>query len=128
MILDTSVIVAIACREPGYEELVVHLESADTLAVGAPTVVESGIVLESRLGTNGRSLLERFLTDFDVTVVDFGELHWREAIDAYRRFGKGRHSAALNFGDCLSYAVASVAEEPLLFVGDDFRSTDIVPA
>ena len=55
----------------------------------------------------------------------FGEAHWREALAAYRRFGRGRHRANLNFGDCLSYAVARLAGEPLLFVGDDFAATDL---
>ena len=60
--------------------------------------------------------------------VPFGELHWREAVDAYRRYGKGRHPAALNFGDCMTYAVASLAGEPLLFIGEDFSLTDLEPA
>lgn len=64
----------------------------------------------------------------DAVVVDFGQRHWREAISAWGRFGKGRHPAGLNFGDCLSYATAVVADEPLLAKGDDFSQTDIALA
>ncbi len=125
MILDSSVIVAIALREPGYEDLVAKLRSADTLGVGSPTLTEAGMVLSSRLGVEPQALLDRFLRDFGVVPVVFGEHHWREALDAFRRFGKGRHPAGLNFGDCLSYAVARLADHPLLFVGEDFSQTDI---
>lgn len=125
MILDSSVIVAIALREPGFEELVAKLRSADTLGVGAPTLTEAGLVLSARLGVEPQALLDRFLRDFGVVPVAFGELHWRESLEAFRRFGKGRHPAALNFGDCLSYATAKLAGHPLLFVGDDFPRTDI---
>ena len=61
-------------------------------------------------------------------VVPFGEDHWSEALDAFRRFGKGKHPAGLNLGDCFSYAVASMADQPLLCVGDDFRKTDLTVA
>lgn len=125
MILDSSVIVAIVRREPGFEDLVARLESAEHLAVGAPTLAETAIVLTARLGTDSRAILERFLDDFGVDTVSFGPDHWREALRAFRRFGKGRHPAALNFGDCLTYAVARLAERPLLCLGDDFRRTDV---
>jgi ribonuclease VapC len=125
VILDSSVIVAVAMRETGYEDLVGKMRSADTLGVGTPTLTEAGMVLSSRLGVEPQALLDRFLRDFGVVPVAFGEPHWREALEAFRRFGKGRHPAALNFGDCLSYAVARLAGHPLLFVGDDFPRTDI---
>jgi ribonuclease VapC len=128
VILDSSVIVAIALREPGSEELVSKLRSADVLGIGSPTLTEAGMVLSTRLRVEPQALLDRFLRDFGVVPVVFGEQHWREALDAFRRFGKGRHPAALNFGDCLSYAVARLAGRPLLFVGDDFSRTDIAVA
>jgi ribonuclease VapC len=128
VILDTSVVVAIALREPGYEALVAKLRSADTLGIGAPTLTEAGMVLSTRLGVEPQALLDRFLRDFRVVPVTFGDPHWREALEAFRRFGKGRHPAALNFGDCLSYAAARLAGHPLLFVGDDFSRTDIEAA
>lgn len=128
MILDSSVIIAIALREPGFEELVAKLRSAETIGIGTPTLTEAGMVLSARLGVEPQALLDRFLRDFGVVPVVFGELHWREALEAFRRFGKGRHPAALNFGDCLSYAAARLADHPLLFVGNDFSQTDIEAA
>ena len=128
MIVDSSAIVAIALREPGYEELVAKLRNAETIGIGTPTLTEAGMVLSARLGIEPQVLLVHFLQDFRVTPVDFGEQHWREALEAFRRFGKGRHPAALNFGDCLSYATARLADHPLLFVGDDFPRTDIKAA
>lgn len=125
MILDSSAIVAIVLREPGYEDLVEKLRAAETLGIGTPTLTEAGMVLASRLGLDPQVLLDHFLQDFQVTPVDFGQQHRREALEAFRRFGKGRHPASLNFGDCLSYATAKLAGHPLVFVGDDFPRTDI---
>ena len=125
MILDSSVVVAIVRREAGYEELVERLAAADFAGIGAPTLAEAGIVLEARLGIDARAVLERFIADFEVETVPFGPAHWREALAAFRRYGRGRHAAGLNFGDCLTYAVARLAEAPLLFVGNDFAQTDL---
>lgn len=125
MILDSSAILAIVRREPEFEDLLAKLDAAEQIAIGTPTLVETSIVLEARLGVDGRTVLERFLQDFQVVPVSFGEAHWREAARAFRRFGKGRHPAALNFGDSLSYAVARLADRPLLCVGDDFPRTDL---
>jgi ribonuclease VapC len=63
-----------------------------------------------------------------LSIIPFSEEHWRAAVDPYTRFGKGRHAAGLNFGDCLTYAVARLAGQPLLFVGDDFSKTDLSSA
>jgi ribonuclease VapC len=128
VILDSSVIVAIVRREPGFEDLVERLRQASSLGIGTPTLAEAGVVLEARLKVDARGVLERFLRDFEVTAIPFGDLHWREALAAFRRFGKGRHPAGLNFGDCLSYATAKLAAMPLLYVGDDFSKTDLEPA
>ena len=125
MILDSSAIVAIFLREPGFEVVVDKMAAASNLAIGAPTAAECAIVIGARLGREGRSLVARFLHEQDVAIVTFGEDHWRAAADAYARFGRGRHKAALNFGDCLTYAVAKLAGEPLLAVGRDFPQTDI---
>jgi ribonuclease VapC len=125
VILDSSVLVAIALKEPDYELLMGKIEAAAAPGIGAPTLVEAGIVLGARLGIDPQALLDRFLRDFQITPVGFGDRHWRQALDAFHRFGKGRHPAALNFGDCLSYATARLADRPLLFVGDDFTLTDI---
>lgn len=125
MIIDTSALVAIFMRESGHERLVEAVADAPAAAVATPTLVEAGIVLSVRMHLDARPLLTRFLHDFAIMVIPFGADHWREALDAFDRFGKGKHPAALNLGDCFSYAVASLAEQPLLCVGDDFRQTDL---
>ena len=128
MIVDSSALVAVLLKEPGHEVLVRTLEAAATAGVGAPTLVETGIVLVARLGIMGKTLLARFVTEAGLEVVPLTEEHWPVAVDAFSRYGKGRHAAALNFGDCLAYAAAVAANDPLLFVGDDFKLTDVARA
>jgi len=128
MIVDTSAIVAVVFREPAFETLLERLAAASTLAAGAPTLAETSIVLSARLKRNARGLLERLLQEFRVESIPFTDAHWRAAHDAYLHFGKGRHPARLNFGDCLSYATAKLADQPLLFTGRDFTRTDIAAA
>ena len=125
MIVDSSALVAIVFQEPGYEVLIDKLVESNGTGIGTPTLVETGIVLDARLQRDARSLLTRMLDELDITEVPFGEPHWRQALVAYRRYGRGRHRANLNFGDCLSYAVAQLAHEPLLFVGADLGATDL---
>ncbi len=128
MIVDSSALLGIVFKEAGHEELLAKIRSAAAVAAGAPTLAETGIVLAARLGESSRGLLERLLDEIGVEEIPFGEIHWREAVDAFRRYGKGRHPAALNFGDCLTYAVCSLAGDALLFTGDDFSHTDLEPA
>ena len=128
MIVDSSAVIALVLREPGWERLLDKLSVEDVCAIGAPTLVETGLVLTAKIGKKASNVLSRFLQETGIAVVPFGEEHWRVAIDAYARFGKGRHAARLNFGDCLTYAVARLAERPLLFVGDDFTRTDLTAA
>jgi len=125
MVLDSSVLLHILFREPGYQEVSRRLNDAPRLLVGAPTLVEAAMVLVRREGDAQRFLLDELLRKLAVEVVPFGEAHYREAISAFRRYGKGHHPASLNFGDCLSYAVAKVAGLPLAYVGDDFAQTDL---
>ena len=125
MIIDTSAIVSILLKEPEHAHLVDLLVVDPRPAVSSATLVETGIVLSARLNEDARGLLARFLREAGIDVVPFGEAHYSAAVDAWLRFGKGRHPAALNFSDCLSYATASLAGEPLLCVGDDFRKTDL---
>jgi ribonuclease VapC len=125
VILDSSAIVAVVLREPGWEELLGRLGTESAVGVGAPTLVETALVLTARLGRNAGPLLARFIQESQVTVVAFSEEHWRTATDAYTRFGKGRHPAGLNFGDCLTYAVARLSGQPLLCRGGDFAKTDL---
>ncbi|HUP89947.1 MAG TPA: type II toxin-antitoxin system VapC family toxin [Longimicrobiales bacterium] len=128
MIVDTSVIVAIALRERGFEQLVARLGGAEAAAIGTPTLVEAGIVLRAKLGNKMDGLLERMLDELSLQEVPFGEIHWREALEAHRKYGKGRHKANLNFGDCMAYATAKLAGSALLYVGTDFNHTDIQAA
>jgi len=128
MIVDSSAVVAIFLQEPGHERLLTALTAAPGAGIGTPTLAETSIVLAARLGRDPRPQLSRFLQELELVEVPFGERHWRRATEAYLRYGKGRHPAALNFGDCMSYATASLAAQPLLFVGNDFPQTDIEPA
>lgn len=128
MILDSSAVLSILFGEPGYEEIVERILAAEAVGIGTPTLCETGILLVARLGPDGRGILERFLDEFGVVPVPFGQDHWRAAVDAFDHFGRGRHAAALNFGDCLAYAVAKLAGQPLLYLGDDFTKTDIESA
>ena len=125
MIVDSSALVAVIFQEPDYEVIIDKLMESSATGIGTPTLVETGIVLDARLRKDSRFLLTRMLDEFNIVEVPFGESHWRESLVAYRRFGRGRHRANLNFGDCLSYAVARLASEPLLFVGKDFAATDL---
>ncbi|HKI06340.1 MAG TPA: type II toxin-antitoxin system VapC family toxin [Thermoanaerobaculia bacterium] len=125
MILDSSAIVAILVEEPGAEELLSKLQATGPVGVGTPTLVESHLVLAGRLQTNPAPYLESFLLALDAVVLPFSDVHWYAAADAFLRFGKGRHPAALNFGDCMAYATAKIAAQPLLCVGNDFPRTDL---
>ena len=125
MILDSSALVAIALDEPEREAFVAKINAADTVAVAAPTLVEAGIVLSSRTGEDAGELLAELVTASDAVVIEFGPAHWQNAVSAWWRFGKSRHPAGLNFGDCIAYATAKATDEPLLAKGDHFPQTDI---
>jgi ribonuclease VapC len=125
VIVDSSAIIAILLKEPGYERLRDGLAVAEQASIGAPTVVESSMVLCARLGRAGKTLLARFLEEAEIEVLEFTADHWTVAADAFIHYGKGRHPAGLNFGDCMTYAVAKLAGEPLLCLGDDFPATDL---
>ena len=125
MIVDSSAILAVFFRESGVEELVSTIVDAEFAGIGTPTAAEAGLVLTSRLQRNATGSLLRFFEETGIEIVPFTNLHWQRAIDAYARFGKGRHPAALNFGDCMTYATAVLAGQPLLCRGNDFRKTDL---
>lgn len=126
MVLDSSVLIAISRQEPGFERLVRAIEDAAEVFAGAPTLVETSMVLSTRLHKDARPFVDEMLKRFGVTVIPFDAVHAQAAGAAFLRFGRGWHRAALNFGDCMSYAVASVAGLPLLYAGKDFAETDIV--
>lgn len=128
MTLDSSALIAVLFTEPGYLDLVDQILEAGHVRVGAPTLVETSLVYMRRLRVQTPAEVEAVVKELGVTVVPFGEAEWRAAVEAFLKFGRGRHKAALNFGDCLAYASAAAARDTLLFVGDDFRKTDIAPA
>ena len=128
MTLDSSALVAVLFAEPGYLSLVDRMLEADVLRVGAPTLAEVSVVFAGQTRKAGKAderLVQDLVKELDVTIVPFGEAEWRRAVVAFQRFGRGRHKAALNFGDCLAYATAVTAGDVLLFVGSDFSHTDV---
>lgn len=128
MTVDSSALIAVLFGEPGYLALVDRILAADHARVGAPTLAETSLVFIGRRGKPGAADVDELVKELGITVVPFGEPEWRAAVDAFTRFGRGRHKAALNFGDCLAYASAVAAGDTLLYVGDDFTHTDVAPA
>jgi len=128
VIVDSSALIAILFAEPGYLDLVDRVLEADRAGVGAPTLAETGLVFIGRGGGKNADAVEGLIEELGVSVVPFGAAEWRIAVEAFRRFGRGRHPAALNFGDCLAYATAKSSRDALLYVGHDFSRTDIKPA
>ncbi len=124
MILDTSAILAVLLEEPDFGLLLAKLNQAKSRSVSTTNLVECSMVFAGR-SKDSKLLLTEFLQEFEVTTIPFSEPHWRVATDAFVRFGKGRHPAALNFGDCMAYATAKVAGQPLLCIGNDFVQTDL---
>lgn len=125
VVVDTSAAVAVILTEPGSDQLIDALESAGSRIMSAATRLELGIVVESRNGAYGADDVQRFLRDADVGVVEVDEDDAERALSAWRRYGKGRHPAGLNFGDCFVYALAERTGLPVLCVGDDFAATDL---
>lgn len=125
MILDSSAIVGVILQERGYEDLIERIRGAEAIGAGAPTLVETEMVLVGRAGPLGRELLRSFVVEEAVDVIGFDYEHWREAGRAFARYGRGNHPAGLNYGDCMTYATARLAGEPLLCLGDDFAKTDL---
>lgn len=124
VVVDTSALVAILTDEPGRPWLAEQLAAASTRLIAAPTVVELGIVLEARAPAS-TGIARRALRDSQIVVVPFDEHLAERALDAWRRFGRGRHRAALNYGDCFTYALAEETGHPIVCVGDDFAGTDL---
>lgn len=122
--LDSSVIVAMALGEPEDEQFA-SLVRREAAVIGWPTLLETRMVLTGKRFPNAAAIVEQLAALPNVTTVAFDETHYREAERAFEKFGKGRHPAGLNMGDCFSYAVAAVAKAPLLFKGDDFGKTDL---
>lgn len=126
MTLDTSAVLAILQNEAERTEFVALIEQASRRLISAVSVLEAAMVLEGKRGDDAGSDLDLFLLRASIETVPFDEEQLVVARRAFRRYGKGRHPAGLNFGDCASYALAQWSGEPLLFKGADFAATDVV--
>jgi ribonuclease VapC len=127
IVLDSSSLLAILLQEPDSVAYMQAIAGNDCM-IGAPTFFEAQIAAAARAGAQAPIVLRQLLADSSVEIVDFNRSHVKAAYDAFDRYGRGRHPAKLNFGDCMAYAVAKLANAPLLFKGDDFALTDIQPA
>ena len=127
MIVDISALIAILLNEPDSEMLSAAIASATPRIISAVTALEASIVIESKKGEAGLALLDELLSLAQFEIVAFNDAQQRIARVAYRRYGKGRHRASLNFGDCCAYALAKARNDTLLFKGNDFNQTDITP-
>jgi ribonuclease VapC len=125
IVVDTSALVAILFREPEADTFDKIIFSSDALFLAAPTALEFAMVLENRRDRATRHDGELLIADSGMEVVAFTAAHTALATDAFVQFGKGRHPAKLNFGDCMSYALAKSLDAPLLYKGTDFDLTDI---
>ncbi len=128
MVVDTSALICILLGEPEAVEFAGALAGASRLVISAPTWVEASIIITARLGIEGHALLIELLERTRVESVQFDGKLAHGAYAAWLQYGRGRHPAGLNFGDCFSYALAKQRSEPLLYKGDDFTKTDIVAA
>jgi ribonuclease VapC len=128
VILDTSAVLAVVLGEPGFEVLVDAISSAPVCRISAASFVEVSIVAENRIGDQGLRQCDSFFRTSRISVEPVTEDQALLARQCYSDFGKGRHPAGLNFGDCFAYALAKATGEPILFKGEDFRQTDIQPA
>lgn len=125
MVIDTSVLAAIAFNEPEAAAFRECLADDPVRLISAATVLEAAMVIETRLGEAAGADLDLWLYKADVEIVPVTAEHADRARRAWRRYGKGRHPASLNYGDCFSYALAALTGEPLLYKGNDFSQTDI---
>jgi ribonuclease VapC len=125
MVLDTSAVLALLLDEPEAEEFRAAVEEDTTRLLSAATLLETALVIEARKGEPGGRELDLLIHKAEIVVVAVDAEQASEARRAYRRFGKGRHAAGLNFGDIFAYALARTSGEPLLFKGDDFAKTDV---
>lgn len=128
MVIDTSAIVAIFFNEPDAQIYRERIADDPVRLISAATLLEAAIVIEGRFGEPGGAELDLWLHKAKMEVVAVTFEHSDQARRAWRRYGKGRHPAGLNYGDCFSYALAMLTGEPLLFKGNDFKQTDIQSA
>jgi ribonuclease VapC len=127
MVIDSSAIIAILRREAELEQFAKAISSDPVRLLSAATMVEIGILLIARSDSAYQGF-EQLVADIEIEIVPVDEQQSRIALDAFRRYGKGRHPARLNYDDCFTYALAKLSGEPLLFKGNDFSQTDILQA
>ena len=125
MVIDTSALLAIALNEPERQRFIDAIERHPRRLISVASVLEAGIVVESRSGSEAGEDLDQLIAQLALQIEPVTVAQVHTARHAYRTYGKGRHPAALNFGDCFVYALARDVSEPLLFKGDDFSQTDI---
>jgi len=128
MVIDTSALVAILRDEPERRSFNETIEAAESRLVSAATFLETSIVIETRYGSEGLRDLDLYLIKAEIEIFPVDVNQANAARRAYHLYGRGRHAAGLNFGDCFSYALARTMDQSLLFKGDDFPRTDITPA
>jgi ribonuclease VapC len=128
VIVDTSALLAVLFGEKDAEDYARAISEADICRISAATFVEVSVVVESQTGDAGSRQWDSFFRTAGISIEPVTEEHAHAARQAWSDFGKGRHLAGLNFGDCFSYALAKVSGEPLLFKGQDFRKTGIPAA
>jgi ribonuclease VapC len=128
MVVDTSALLAIFLAGPERKQFLDVITQADTRCISAANVLETGIVLEARRGEAAGREFDLFLNHARLEVVPLDSDQIEMARAAWRKYGRGRHPACLNSGDCFAYALAKVMGEPILFKGDDFTHTDLSPA
>jgi ribonuclease VapC len=125
LIVDTSALFALVEAEPTAEQVAAALAGAHSLGIAAPTLSETLVVLTARHGPVARTIIDRLRNEISLEVLYFTDEHALATQRAFLRYGKGRHPAGLNVGDCMTYAAAELADEPLLAIGDGFPKTDL---
>jgi ribonuclease VapC len=128
MVIDTSALVAMLSDEPEAQGFEAMVEADPVRLMSTATAVETAIVIDCRFGESGGRELDLWLHRAAVSLVAVDVAQWEAARRAYHRYGKGRHPAGLNYGDCFSYALSAVSGEPLLCKGNDFTRTDVMIA
>jgi ribonuclease VapC len=128
MIVDTSAVLAVIFGEPGFETFARAISSASPRRISAASFLETSIVLETRWGAQGIRQCDVFFHEAALVIEPVTHEQALLARQGFSDYGKGRHPAGLNFGDCFAYALAKSTGEPLLFKGEDFRQTDVLPA
>ena len=128
MVIDTSAVLAILLDEPELAAFTAHITHESEVRLSAASYVEAAMVLEMRNRLRPKGMLDEFIKNYEIRIEPVTAEQAIFASDAFRKYGKGIHKARLNYGDCFTYALARAMREPLLFKGNDFSQTDLVPA